>query len=249
MNQAFFNMADTYPSRSLHGSIVHELGKRIVSGVYPVGSTLPVEAVLREELDVSRNALREAVKVLSAKGLLVVKTRTGTQVQPQESWRLTDPDVLAWSLCGEVESDFFNWLHEFRSIIEPAVASLAAKNASKAERVAIQEKLEALEVAYMDPAGKGSQSHVNADMAFHEAIFLAAGNPFFKSVSSHMGTALAKSRKVTHEVQGAQERSLPLHRQVAEAIISGRREEAKAAMESLLKLVEGDLREALQIGK
>lgn len=82
--------ARTYPSRSLHGSIVHELGKRIVSGAYEAGETLPVEEVLRMELSVSRNALREAVKVLSAKGLLRVKTRIGTQVQPREKWHLTD---------------------------------------------------------------------------------------------------------------------------------------------------------------
>jgi len=48
-------IANTHPSRSLHGSIVHELGIKIVSGAYPPGSTLPIEDELREELMVSRN--------------------------------------------------------------------------------------------------------------------------------------------------------------------------------------------------
>ncbi|QXD33363.1 GntR family transcriptional regulator [Candidatus Pelagisphaera phototrophica] len=58
MNQVFMRnrIAHTYPSRSLHGSIVHELGFKIVSGAHPPGSTLPIEDELREELKVSRNA-------------------------------------------------------------------------------------------------------------------------------------------------------------------------------------------------
>ena len=48
-------IANTHPSRSLHGSIVRELGINIVSGAYPPGSTLPIEDELHEELKVSRN--------------------------------------------------------------------------------------------------------------------------------------------------------------------------------------------------
>lgn len=85
-------------------------------------------------VSVSRNALREAVKVLSAKGLLKVKTRTGTQVQPREKWHLTDPDVLAWAMTGEVDREVFSWLTEFQKVIEPAAAEIAAVRASKGER-------------------------------------------------------------------------------------------------------------------
>jgi DNA-binding transcriptional regulator YhcF (GntR family) len=60
----------TYTGRNLHGQVVNEMGRRVVGGVYPSGAVLPNEEQLCQELQVSRTALREAVKVLAAKGLL-----------------------------------------------------------------------------------------------------------------------------------------------------------------------------------
>ena len=86
---------------------------------------------MREELKVSRNALREAIKVLSAKGLLKVKTSNGTCVQRRENWHLTDPDVLGLSMSGEVDHKVITWLTEFRKAIEPPAAKMAAERVGR----------------------------------------------------------------------------------------------------------------------
>lgn len=237
----------TYPARSLHGSIVHELGKRIVSGVYSPGTTLPIEEVLREELEVSRNALREAVKVLSAKGLLKVKTRTGTCVQPRDNWHLTDPDVLAWSMSGEIDGEVISWLTEFRKVIEPAAAEMAAIRADQNEREGIRLCMKELDTAcdQFDAGEISVESCVDIDMAFHGSIFSASGNPFLKSVTANIGAALALSRTVTDSVPGAMRRSLPSHQKVALAVIEGRAADAKAAMIELCEGVAEDVETAL----
>jgi len=249
MNQAFMRkrIAHTYPSRSLHGSIVHELGRKIVTGVYAPGSTLPIEDALREELNVSRNALREAIKVLSAKGLLKVKTRTGTCVQPRDSWHLTDPDVLSWAMTGTVDHDLIAWLTEFRKVIEPAAAEMAARRATEGERDEIRRRMEDLEKA-CDRFDSGELSHadcIDADMAFHESIFSASGNPFLKTVTANISAALAVSRTVTDSVPGAMRRSIPAHRKVALAVAEGRAEDARIAMMDLCEGVAEDVETAL----
>ena len=248
MNQAFVQKHGSriYPSRSLHGSIVHELGRRIVTGQYASGETLPVEEALREELNVSRNALREAIKVLSAKGLVVVKTRTGTKVQPRENWHLTDPDVLAWAMSGEADLEVLSWLTEFRKVIEPAAAELAALKATKEDRASIIQLMQELEEAdvLLDRDEMTGDAYVEVDMAFHEAIFLASGNPFLQSVTSNISGALARSRRVTDNVPGARKRSLPVHLKIGQAVVDGRPQEARVAMLELFDLLAEDVKSA-----
>lgn len=241
------SIVQTYPARSLHGSIVHELGKRIVSGIYSPGTTLPIEESLREELNVSRNALREAVKVLSAKGLLKVKTRTGTCVQPRDNWHLTDPDVLAWSMSGEIDGELISWLTEFRKVIEPAAAEMAATRATKEEREYVRRCLDDLKVASdkYDSGELSMESCVEIDMAFHDSIIAASGNPFIKTVTANIGAALALSRTVTDSVPGALRRSLPIHQKVAMAVVEARSADAKAAMIELCEGVAEDVETAL----
>jgi DNA-binding FadR family transcriptional regulator len=236
----------TYPSRSLHGSIVHELGRRIVTGIYESGATLPVEEALREELNVSRNALREAVKVLSAKGLLKVKTRTGTQVQAREQWHLTDPDVLAWAMTGEVDQEVFSWLTEFRKVIEPAAAELAAIRASVSERANIERQMHELERVNdcLDSGEATLEEYGEVDMNFHEAIFLASGNPFLQSVTTSISSALARSRRLTDKIPGARVRAFPVHLKIGQAVLDGRPMDAREAMLELFELVSEDVESA-----
>ena len=78
--------------RGVHGQTVEALAGRILAGEIGEGDTLDLPA-LREELDVSLTALREALKVLSAKGIIDARQKRGTFVQPRSSWNLLDTDV------------------------------------------------------------------------------------------------------------------------------------------------------------
>ena len=81
----------------------------------------------------SRSAYREAVQVLSAKGLVESRPKTGTRVLPRNRWNLLDPDVLAWAFSGEPDIHFVRSLFELRAIVEPAAARLAAERRDKVD--------------------------------------------------------------------------------------------------------------------
>ena len=86
----------TYPRRGLHGEVVHTIGLQIVGGSIQPGDPLPPEDELTSNLAVSRTVLREAVRVLAAKGLVEARPKIGTRVRARSEWNILDPDVLSW---------------------------------------------------------------------------------------------------------------------------------------------------------
>ena len=80
----------------IHDSVVRTIGAWILGARYKPGDVLPREDDLTESLGVSRTSVREAVKVLCAKGLLEARPRVGVRVREREHWRLLDPIVLGW---------------------------------------------------------------------------------------------------------------------------------------------------------
>src|SRR5262245_47714049 len=110
-----------YPPGGLHGQLVHAIGRQIATGAIQPGDVLPMPA----GLTASRTVLREAIKVLAAKGLVESRPRTGTRVRPRRTWNLLDPDVLAWQQEGTPSPLFLRSLTEVRQIVEPSAAALA----------------------------------------------------------------------------------------------------------------------------
>ncbi|PRY44031.1 FadR/GntR family transcriptional regulator [Umezawaea tangerina] len=76
---------------------------------------------LREEFDVSLTALREALEVLSAKGIIDARQERGTFVTPRSSWNVLDGDVTRWRSAGPVDVELLEDLGEVRSIAVPAL--------------------------------------------------------------------------------------------------------------------------------
>src|SRR5438876_7310314 len=138
-----------YPDRSLHDRVVHAIGRKILHGDLPPGALLPAEP----ELGASRTVVREAVKVLAAKGLVESRPKTGTRVRPRNAWNLLDPDVLAWQHDGAVDAALLRTLTEVRRIIEPAAAELAAARADARDIVALERALQQMEAAAGPPRG------------------------------------------------------------------------------------------------
>ena len=89
-----------YPTRGVHGRLVEQIGRRILGGELAPGAMLPREAELVQELGISRTAVREAIKVLAAKGLVESRQKLGMRVRPERAWNLLDPDVLAWQAAS-----------------------------------------------------------------------------------------------------------------------------------------------------
>ena len=82
--------------RKLYEHVEEAIGLRIITGDFKPKDTLPNEDALCAEFGVSRGVIREAVKVLQKKGLVVPRPKIGTQIQPKSQWNLFDADVLYW---------------------------------------------------------------------------------------------------------------------------------------------------------
>lgn len=217
-----------YTGRNLHGQVVSELGRRIVSGIYPAEALLPNEEQLCQELDVSRTALREAVKVLAAKGLLESRPRIGTRVRNRELWNLLDPDILAWRCATGADAEFLRHLTELREIIEPAAASLAAASRSPEQLVAIRAALKMMETS------SSIGEWVEADLAFHTAILKATNNPLLMPLAAIIGSALESLLDITARNAGDFKNALPEHQKVFSAIEEGDSQDALHRMAGML---------------
>lgn len=216
--------------RNLTYAMLDALGRTIVTGGYE-GRTFPTEAELAKEHSVSRSVTREAVKMLTAKGLLTARPRKGTTVQPSSSWNLFDPDVLSWLLERQFSLELLRQFSELRIAIEPAAAALAADTADA-------DGLAAIAAGYrrMEAAEAGADDALEADIAFHIAILQASANPFYMQFRDVVTTALRTSIRFTNRFKG-RTASLPAHHAVLRAIERKDREGAKAAM----ALIIGDV--------
>jgi DNA-binding FadR family transcriptional regulator len=226
---------DGYPRGGLHGQIVHDIGRQILSGEIQPGEVLP----LHSGLPASRTVLREAIKVLAAKGLVESRPKTGTRVRPRLSWNLLDPDVLAWQREGAPPAQFLRKLTEVRHIVEPAAAELACERASERERAAIEE-------AYRDMQSALARRQADyeafdlADMRFHRAILQACHNDLLEQMSGVVFGALLVSFRATSRLPGSAKASLPKHRAILDAIRGG---DGKRAARAMRRLVHSTARE------
>ncbi len=184
-------------------------------------------------LTASRTALREALKVLTAKGLVEARPRVGTRVRPRSDWQLFDKDVIAWQRGGPLGAAFLNELTEVREILEPATAALAAARASK-DDVAEISRAYADMVAATDGQRVRLDAFVDADTRFHAGILRASGNELLTQLGQTVFSALVLSFRATTTRPGAARASLPRHRAILEAIKRGRPAQARRAMLSLM---------------
>src|SRR3569833_2056978 len=173
------------PARSHTSRVVDDLGLQIVSGHYRQGSLLPGDSDLIERYRVSRTVLREALKTLSAKGLVQAKARIGTRVRERSDWNLFDPEVLVWHARTGFAPEFLEHLGEMRMALEPEAAALAATRRTPEQLAMIWQWLDRMANPKVAP-----QDFVHADLSFHIAIAEAADNPFFRSISTLIEVAV-----------------------------------------------------------
>ena len=231
--------SSTYPRRGLCGQVAHELGRRIVAGDFEAGEALPTESELSLQFNVSRTALREAVKVLTAKGLMESRPRTGTRVRPRSDWHLVDPDVIAWHCAATPSADFLCDLFEIRLIVEPNAAALAAERRTDDHLAEIERCLTEMSHAL----GNGGDM-VEPNVRFHLAILEAAGNPFLSTLAALMAPAFSHMVRIVWE-NDPTSFSVEAHRLVLDALATGRGGTARRSMQSLMWITREGLLKAL----
>ena len=169
---------------------------------------MPGEIELGRRYGASRTVVREALKLLSAKGLIASRKRSGTRARPREAWNMLDADVLAWRLSdGQAEPKFVSDLLHVRAVVEPAAAAMAARSHTRKTLAPIEEAFAEMErtahdrVAFADP-----------DRRFHKAILVATGNDFMVAFAALTEAALGAFVRIASRHAGAPAPSVPLHR-------------------------------------
>jgi DNA-binding FadR family transcriptional regulator len=217
--------------KNAHGHTLDLLGEAIVSGRYPAGSAIPPEPLLGEQYGVSRTVIREVVKSLVAKGLLVTGPKVGTRVLAEDDWNWFDPDVVIWKSRIGLTRGFLRDLQELRRIVEPAAVRLAAERATAAD-------IRGIEFAYagMKDAIENGGDYVTHDLLFHQGLLRACHNRMVVQMSKALGALLRTSFEISTSKPDGPFHSLPLHRAVLDAVIAGSPQKAERAC---LVLIDG----------
>ena len=214
-------------SRNLTFGMLEALGRAIVTGKYDK-ERFPTEDELTARYAVSRTVTREAVKMLTAKGLLKAKPRAGTTVQPPSQWSVFDPDVLRWMLERKFSLELLRHFNELRVAIEPQAAALAAYAEPGPAHEAIEAGLQRMEAAE-----RGDEDTLEADIAFHIAVLEASANPFFLQFRDTVATALRPLKRFVKRIE-VRSADVAAHRAVFTAIQARDPAGARAAMSAII---------------
>jgi DNA-binding FadR family transcriptional regulator len=220
----------------LHGQIARDIGLAILSGRYFPGHVLDGEVEASTQRHVSRSAYREAVRILSAKGLVESRPRVGTRVSPVEQWHLLDPDVLLWAFADEPRTDVLHGLYELRTIVEPAAAALAAVRRSQHHLDIMRRSLESMAAQTLN-----NEAGRQADMEFHAALLAATANPFIVSLTKGVTAAVNALTEYKHRVSKLTRDPVSDHFRVYDAIAAKNPEAARNGMKELIRMAILDL--------
>jgi len=226
--------------RTLPEQVVEELGQRIVRGDFARHGGLPTEPQLSAELGISRNVLREAIKVLASKRMIEVRPKVGMRIRTPDDWNMLDPDVLAWfSIDGSQLRNAHDFV-EFRRIIEPKASYLAALRATEAEIAGIKAAFDALYACIGQP-----EKVPAADIVFHRSIYSASHNVVLQHLGSLITPLMQTQVVITTDAPGSFEKGLPLHRKVTDAIAKRDPKRAETYSRLLVNMPYQDLNDRL----
>lgn len=225
----------------IHGKLARDLGLRIVSGAIATGELLETELVASERHHVSRAAYREAVRILAAKGLVESRPKVGTRVTPREAWHLLDPDVLSWMFQSEPGEHVLEALFELRMIVEPEAAALAASRRTSEHLARMSEALRRMAEHTL-----ATEEGRSADRDFHAALLVASDNPFLRTLTSSISTAVSWTTLLKQRVRPLVRDPIPDHQKVFDAIAARDSAAARDAMSNLVELALFDTKTAPQ---
>ncbi|PKF60567.1 GntR family transcriptional regulator [Psychromonas sp. psych-6C06] len=226
MSNSFFQIAGS--KRSLHVQVAREIARKILSAELAQNDIIPSEMALCEQFSVSRTALREAIKLLTSKGLLESKPKVGTRVKSRDNWNFLDPQLLDWIIdIGDNELIYKEFL-ALRKAIEPEAAALAASNASAEQRILLSNTFQKMDEI---SANFDVEAWTEADMEFHRLVFSSTGNNFFLPFANVLCTMFKSFIGHSSEKGGT---CIEEHRAIYTAIMAGDPDKARQANTDLL---------------
>lgn len=221
----------------LYEQIVEQIELRILSGEINPGDQLPPERELGKQFGVSRTAVREAMKALSLKGLIVVHPGRGTFVTGYTSTAVRHSIDLLVKI-GKTEG--VSALVEVREILEPEIAALAAIRAGEEDIAIMQEAIDAMDEAIEHP-----DNYIEADLDFHLALAQGTNNVLIPVLIDSLVDLLREHRIRAAGVDGGLERGQPFHKSIIDAIRRKDPDAARDAMHAHLQQVRKEIETAL----
>ncbi len=187
-----------------------------------------------DELGISQTVLREALKVLTAKGLVDARQKRGTFVRPREDWNLLDADVIRWQFAADAPELVLRDLAEVRLIVEPAAARLAAERRTEEDLAALEAALSRMAATSGD-----ASAAAEADLAWHRALLRATHNELLQRMDVFIGPGLAERDRLVHSAEA--DDPVPAHEPVLRAVRDADPSAAERAMRALLARADADL--------
>lgn len=216
--------------------VAQQIERRILDGELRSGDRLPTERELAEQFQVSRTAVREAMKILAQRGLVDMRPGRGTIVIDGAHEAMQHSIGLAMKLkLGEVGGS--ENLVEVRAILETEIAALAAARATEKEIIAMREA-----IRVMDESLNDADVYIAADNRFHEALAQGTQNVLILILINSIVNLLSEQRKQIFGVEGGPQRGQFHHRHILESVIQRDPEMARAAMRAHLLQVREDAR-------
>ncbi len=243
--------------RGILGGVVSELGRRIVAGEWKSGETLPIETELMELLQVGRSVVREAIRILNAKGLVRSRQQEGTTVMPRATWRLLDPDLIQWRIEAADRKVLLTDLLQVRLALEPGVVWIATAEGSPEAKARIHAAWKAkTDVLTEQSTPQEQRDHfITNDLEFHRAFLAAVGSEILEQLFSVIEAALSLSIDLQMQARGSKttlvgmEETNQLHQDVYDAFAEGNADKAMAAMRLLIKRAIVDANEGFALSE
>ena len=204
-------------SQSAVQFLLDAFNRELLSGALRPGDQIPTEVELSEQFGVSRNTVREAIKILVAMGVLEIRRPVGTFVCEGFSEPMVSP-LIYGVILGR--GDSYDELMDLREIMETGTMLTVIRNASDTEIRTLTEPLSALREACFAPA-PSVETVFAKDDAFHEAIMSLSHNRMVERIADIV-------RTMTHDMR---------HESVELMLSSGRSEELYLAHEKLYRLL------------
>jgi GntR family transcriptional regulator, galactonate operon transcriptional repressor len=221
----------------LHGQVVDDLGRRIGHGSLRPGDVVDIPE-LEGRYGASRTAVREALKVLTAKGLVAARPHYGTYVRAREDWNVLDADVLRWQDGSATSLSLLRNLDEVRRIVEPQAARLAAERR-------LRRDLQDMNAALRELTRAEQPSELAAaDLHFHRAVLAASHNELLERLGVVLQPALRQRDLVAFRSEHGDPGSIALHRAVLVAVEDQSAERAEQSMQNLLRQAARDAERA-----
>jgi GntR family transcriptional repressor for pyruvate dehydrogenase complex len=205
----------------IYEKVYNQIKQRIVDGDWKPGEKIPTVPQLAQDLNVGISSVREAIRILEKQKILKILQGSGTFISDLELWNSPSEQFDFLTNASLLQ------LTEARSVIEPELAALAAKNATDEEINLLKQNAQD-----MAKAMKNNKQIVQTDMKFHYYIAKASRNEILFHMMSMIRDLMTDSRRVTMKLPHSTENAVYYHNLIANAIADRNPSKARELMSS-----------------